>query len=348
MKKFLNENLNTLIKTQSKNNRGNSISPTTGFWIKRIFKLLIETLFITWAVFTLVFLLFNMIPGMPAFVQNAIQKIPETIDGEVNPAYTAAYDNAMAHIHADGSILNRYIWSIRGIFDGTLGISWDSGNPVSIGFWSRFATSVTIGFIAISFSFVIGIPTGIYLARRQNKYSDTLASVISVFSFSIPSFVIGLVIVGINFWLGLPVVFEYGNIYIYLLSALVISIPVGFAYTRYLRTSIRQEYGEQYVALARVKGISEKEILTKHILKPALFPIVNYLPFLVVGVFFGSITIESVFRIPGTGQMLIDAATKHDQSTILAITTLYTFFTVISFFVRDLLITFIDPRIKGE
>ena len=134
----------------------------------------------------------------------------------------------------------------------------------------------------------------------------------------------------------------------YIMPALIIAVPVGFGYSRYLRSSIRKEYGEQYVSLARIKGVSENKILWKHIFKPSLFPIVNYLPFVVIGALFGSITIESVFSIPGTGQMLISASLEHDQSSLLAITTIYTFFTVVSFFVRDLLIKFVDPRTRGE
>lgn len=341
MKNYYNENLNTLVKTQRKNNLTNYISPTMSFWVKKISKLLLELLLVTWAVFTLVFILFNLIPDKPQYMIEALGKASAE-------EYDQIEENLSQFFHINGSIFNQYFWAIKSMFDGTMGYSWTSAQPVSLTFWSRFGTSVLIGTISMILSLLIGVPTGIYLARRQNKFSDILASIISVFAFSIPSFVIALLIVGINAVLGLPLIFEYGNIYIYLLASLIIAFPVGFGYTRYLRTSIRQEYDEQYVALARVKGVSESKILTKHILKPALFPIVNYLPFLVVGVFFGSITIESVFSIPGTGKMLIDAALEHDQSTLLAITTWYTFFTVISFFVRDLLIVFIDPRVRVE
>ena len=197
-------------------------------------------------------------------------------------------------------------------------------------------------------SLAIGIPIGIYLARRESRFSDAIATFLSIISFSIPSFVFALLAVGLNNIFGVIIVFQYGNLYMLLLPSLIISIPIGFGYSRYLRSSIREEYKEQYVSLARIKGVKESKILTSHILKPALFPIINYLPFLVVGAFFGSITIETVFAIPGTGNMLIAAAVEHDQPALLAITIFYTIFMVISFFVRDLLITFIDPRIKGE
>ncbi len=339
---FENENLNTIVATQQKNNRFNFVSPGTKFWTKRLTKLLFELVFFTWVVFTIVFILFNLIPQDPIWLTNSIEKIE---DVEARDAIALAIAQ---QLHTDKGILNQYFWSIFVLFDGTMGLSWVDGTPVSLMIWGRFATSIIIGSTAVVLSLFIGIPTGIFLARRESKISDILASIISVIAFSIPSFVFALICVWINSTIGLPFVFSYTNIFMYILAALVIAVPTGFGYTRYLRTSIRQEYNEQYVALARVKGISEEQILSKHILKPALFPIINYLPFLVTAALFGSITIETVFSIPGTGKMLIDAALGHDQSTLLAITALYTFFTVISFFVRDLLITFVDPRIKGE
>ncbi len=341
--KFNNPTLNNVVRTQKKHNLFNWVSPTSAFWTKKILKLILELVLVTWAVFTLVFLLFNAIPGYPKAIVDLMG------DKDSDPALIQAKIDELKRIfHIDGSLFNQYIWAIRSMFDGTLGISWTTQAPVSLTFWSRFGTSILIGSIAVVFSLLFGIPVGIYLARRENKVSDILASLISVVAFSIPSFVIALLIVGLNSILDLPIVFEYGNIFMIILPALIISIPVGFGYTRYLRSSIRAEYNEQYVSLARVKGVSESQILTKHILKPALYPVINYLPFIVVGALFGSITIESVFNIPGTGKMLIDSALEHDQSSLLAITTFYTLFTVFSFFVRDLLLTFVDPRIRGQ
>ncbi len=342
MKQFKNENLNTIIKTQKKHNLFNWVTPKATFWTKKLSLLLLELIAITFVVFTVVFLLIHQMPGQP----KAINDILSSHNSE--PSKELAIKAKQAYYHIDGSLFNQYLWSIRAFFDGTMGISWSSAAPVSLTFWGRLGTSMVIGFSSMIFSFAIGIPCGIYLARRETRFSDISASILSVISFSIPSFVFALLSVGINKELDLPFVFEYGNVFMIMLPAIIIAIPMGFGYTRYLRSSIRSEYKEQYVALARIKGVSESKILTKHILKPALFPIVNYLPFLVVGAFFGSITIETVFAIPGAGNMLINAALENDQPVILAITIVYTIFMVLSFFIRDLLITFIDPRIRGE
>ncbi len=345
--KFKNENLNTVVASQRKNNMLNFVSPGAKFWTKRILKLLLEVILITWAVFTIVFILMNLpyMTGVQECMPTGVTEKLAHANAEEQAALTA---QLFQQLHIDKGYFNQYIHSIGSLFDGTMGLSWSSLQPVSNNLWSRLGISATIGFIGVVLSMLIGIPLGIFLARREGMLSDFTASLMSVIAFSIPSFVIALIMVLINSTIGLPFVFEYGNVFMFLLAGLAISIPVGFGYTRYLRTSVRQEYSEQYVALARVKGVPEDKILKSHILKPALFPIINYLPFIVVGAFFGSITIESVFAIPGTGKMLIDSALDGDQPTVLAITTLYTFFTVISFFVRDLLITFVDPRIKGE
>ncbi len=344
---YKNDILNKVVARERKSNLLNSVSPNARFWTKRIFKLILETILITWAVFTLVFILMNL-PYMLGLQEMMPSGIVEKLAHASEEEQAVLIASLMHQLHLDHGYLNQYLFAIKGLFDGTMGTSWDTLTDVSADLWGRLAISASIGFIGVVLSMCIGVPTGIFLARRQGVLSDFVASIMSVIAFSIPSFVIALILVLINSTIGLPFVFEYGNVFMFLLAGLAISIPVGFGYTRYLRTSVRQEYSEQYVALARVKGVSEQKILRTHILKPALFPIINYLPFVVVGAFFGSITIETVFAIPGTGQMLIQSALVGDQPTVLAITTLYTFFTVISFFVRDLLITFVDPRIKGE
>lgn len=337
--KFYKEDLQILVQKQRKHNLFNWVSPNSEYWLKTILKLILEIFLITWVVFTLVFILFNLIPGEPKLITDAKQKgDPQTI--------MALQD--LFHIGPSYGFFNRYFYALKQMFDGTLGISWTTGQIISDVFWQRLSISISIGALAIGFSALFGIPIGIFLARRETSFSDFIAAIVTLLAFSIPSFVIALLIVGINTAMGLPTVFEYGNIFMYLMPALIIAIPVGFGYSRYLRSSIRKEYSEQYVSLARIKGVSENKILWKHIFKPSLFPIVNYLPFVVIGALFGSITIESVFSIPGTGQMLINASLEHDQSSLLAITTIYTFFTVISFFVRDLLIKFVDPRTRGE
>ncbi len=345
--KFKNSHLNKVVSAEKKNNRTNSISPATKFWTKRILKLIFEIILITWVVYTLVFLLMNM-PYMLGLQKPVPAGLSASLQGVTGESAAAITQQVQHDLHLDKSYINQYFFSLSGMFNGTMGISWDTLNPVSIELWGRMLVSATIGFISIILSMIIGVPMGIFLARREGMLSDFLSSIISVIAFSIPSFVIALLLVFINYSIGLPFVFEYTNVFVYLLASLAIAVPVGFGYTRYLRTSIRQEYSEQYVALARVKGVREEKILRTHILKPALFPIINYLPFVVVGAFFGSITIETVFSIPGSGQMLINAALAGNQATVLAITTLYTFFTVISFFIRDLLLTFVDPRVKGE
>lgn len=344
---FLNENLNTLVRTQRKNNGLNFVSLGVRFWTKRIIKLLIEILLITWIVYTLVFILMNL-PYMLGIQEMMPAGVTEKLAHATEAEQEALQGQLFAQLHIDNGYFDQYLFSIKGIFDGSMGTSWKNLQPVSADLWGRLGISTSIGLIAVVLSILIGVPTGIFLARREGVISDLVASIISVIAFSIPSFVIGLIFVLINSTIGLPFVFEYGNVFMFFLAALAISIPVGFGYTRYLRTSVRQEYSEQYVALARVKGVPEGRILKAHVLKPALFPIINYLPFVVVGAFFGSITIETVFAIPGSGQMLIQAALNGDQPTVLAITALYTFFTVLSFFIRDLLLTFVDPRIKGE
>lgn len=336
---YLSEDIKTLLKKQSILKLSFiNLNPNTKYWTKKIIKLILSMIFIIWAVFTLIFLLINLIPGDPKIINDLIA-------AKADPAVIAIMRDMF---NLNDPFIVRYFKSIGDLFNGTMGISGTYGVPVSEILFEKLSLSFQIGFIAIAFSILIGIPTGIALARRKSFTSDLMSGVIAILAFSIPSFVIGIIFMYVSFLLGLPIIFEYGNWYTILLPAFVISIPVGLTYARYLRSSVREEYLKQYASLARVKGASEKRLLWSHILKPSLYPIIVYFPIIVTSVLFGSITIETIFSIPGAGDLMVNSSIEKDQSMLLALSVVYTFMIILAFFVRDLLIPMIDPRVRSE
>ncbi len=326
--------ISNLIKLERKNNFGNFISPQAKYWIKTLSKLVLQMLFIIWAIFTIVFCLVEAIPGDPKIVTDLM----------ASKADEATINATRDLFNLNDPFIVRYFKALGSLFDGTMGFSGSYGVSVSSILWEKIALSFQIGFFAISISIMIGIPLGVALARRTSKTSDVIAAIIAVLAFSIPAFVMAIIFLYISFLMGLPIIFEFNNWYMILLPAFVISIPVGFTYSRYLRSSIREEYEKQYVALARIKGLSESKVLTSHVIKPSLYPIATYFPIIVSAALFGSITVETVFAIPGAGNLLLTSALEKDQAMLLGISVVYTSMVVISFFVRDLLIQFIDPR----
>ncbi len=310
-------------------------NPKTASNFKLVTKLIAELLVTVFIVFTIVFILVNLIPGDNQIITSAKEKG----DAATIIAIEELFD-------LDKSGIERYFISLGNILNGSFGLSGTTGTDVGPMLFERMSLSIQIGAIAISFSILIGIPIGIFLARRQTSWSEALGGILSSLAFSVPTFVIGFLFMLVNYHLGLPIIFDYGNPFMYLIPALVISIPIAFTYTRYLRVSIRKEYQEQYVAFARVKGVSEEDIFWKHIFKSSLYPIATYFPITVIAAFFGSITIETVFGIPGSGEMLVSSVLSNDHNAILGLSVVYTILIVFGFFIREIIYILIDPRAK--
>ncbi len=337
--KKLDIQISTELKTFIKNNKRSLVTKfpkTTKYWTHSLIKLLITAIMISLAVFTIVFVLVNLIPGNPKIIDDLI----------ANKAAPSVVQAMKDSFYLNDPYIARYFKSLGDMFNGTLGTSGTYGVNVSSIIFSKLLLSFQIGSLAIAFSIIIGIPIGIALARRKTTTSDIVAASISVMAFSIPAFVFAILFMYISYLLGLPIIFQYGSWYSILIPTLVIAIPVGFTYSRYLRSSVREEYKKQYVALARIKGVSERRLLWSHILKPSLYPVATYFPIIVTMAIFGSITVESVFGIPGAGTFLVDSAVDKDQAALLAIATIYSIAIVISFFLRDIMVRFVDPRLR--
>lgn len=306
-------------------------------WGKIFTKLFLELIVITFLVFTIIFAITNAMDGDPKIIADAKgEKAPDEV--------ILALENMLG---VNDSWFTQYGNSLKGVFNGTFGQSWSTiGVSTSSIVLPQLMTSFSIGFIAIGLSIAMGVPIGIFLARREGKLISYASTFSSVIAFSIPSFIIALVLLVINYSLGLPVVFTYNSIFALLIPALAIAIPIGFGYSRHLRGSIKEEYTKQYVQLARVKGATESQVFRSHVFKPSLVPIVTYLPFIVISALTGVVTTEMVFAVPGSGSALVNAATQNDRNAILALSFFYTVVIILSFFTRDILLQFIDPKIR--
>lgn len=313
------------------------IPKQTKIWGRTITKLIIELVVVTFLVFTIIFAITNAINGTPKIISDAIaDKAPQEV--------ITALENKLG-LH--DSWMSQYGQSLSNIFDGTFGISWShNGMTTSQVIWPKMIVSIQIGLFAIGLSIAIGIPLGIFLARRKGTAINYTSTVTALIAFSMPSFIIALVIMTICYALGLPIVFSYGSLYSLFIPAFAISIPIGLGYSRHLRGSIKDEYSKQYVDLARVKGASESQVFKTHVLRPSLKPIVTYLPFIVISSLFGVVATEMVFAVPGSGTALVNAALDNDRNAILCLSFFYTIIILFSFFIKDLLLQFIDPKMR--
>jgi ABC-type dipeptide/oligopeptide/nickel transport system permease component len=152
-------------------------------------------------VFTIVFALVSIIPGNPQIIDDLIAaKADEGVIQSMRDLF-----------NLNDPFVVRYFKAFGDMFNGTFGMSGTYGVSASTIMLPKILLSFQIGFLAIAFSIIIGIPLGIALARRNGSLSDLMAGVVAIFAFAIPAFVVGIIFMFVSYVLGLPIIFEYGN-----------------------------------------------------------------------------------------------------------------------------------------
>lgn len=301
--------------------------------IRRIFTMILTLL----AISLITFILMHSIPGGPFTSERALS-------AEVEAALNAKYG-------LDDPLYIQYLNYMKGvIFQQDLGISFKkAGISVNEMISSGFKYSAIIGVGATLVIIVLGIPSGIYAALKQNRFSDRLLMVLATLGVTIPSFVLATAFLFIfSRILGWVPSFGADKWQGYI--GPVVSIA-GFslAYvTRLTRSSMLEVINSDYIKTARAKGLSEFQVIVKHALRNAMIPVVTYLGPMMAGIVTGSFVIEKVFAIPGIGSLFVAYITNRDYTVIMGITIFYSIILVVTVFIVDLLYVLIDPRIKYD
>jgi oligopeptide transport system permease protein len=217
-------------------------------------------------------------------------------------------------------------------------------------FWdSRFGYSVRLGVLALSFAIVVGVPVGVMAALRQNTAVDYISLLIATAGVSVPSFVIGIFLIIIfASWLGLisVVTRSWDGVRPWLLPALVLGFGTLSYTARLTRASMLEVLRQDYVRTARAKGLSERIVVNRHMIKNALIPVVTILGPALAGLVTGSFIIETMFSFPGVGRAFVEAIGQRDYSMIMGTTLLYVFLVSVANLSVDMIYTLIDPRIR--
>ncbi len=209
--------------------------------------------------------------------------------------------------------------------------------------------SYLFGILSMILAYCISIPSGILMARKKDKWQDRLGMAYINLMISVPSlaFIYFLKFVGMKF--GLPDKFPQfgaGDIRSYILPLLILALMSTSGTMIWLRRYMIDQSNSDYVKFARAKGLSEKEIFQKHILRNAIIPFVNGIPARIVLSISGSVMAESVFAIPGMGKMLPDSIRVFNNNMIITLTFIFTSLSVFSLMLGDLAMTLVDPRIQ--
>ncbi len=212
---------------------------------------------------------------------------------------------------------------------------------------SKIPYSLYFGLGAMAISLVLGISLGVLMAKSKSKIWDKLGTGFIVFINAVPAAVYYLFIqLYITDILKFPILFNKNNPVSWILPVISMSLSSIAAYAMWMRRYMVDELNKDYIKLARAKGVSEKDIMTKHVLRNAFVPMAQYLPTSLLYTIAGSIYIESLYSIPGMGGLLVDAIQRQDNSLVQALVVIYASIGIVGLLLGDLAMVAVDPRIK--
>ena len=301
--------------------------------MKRI-AFMILTLFI---ITTLTFFLMHTIPGDPLTVR--VQKnLPEQVRKNFEKKYGL-----------DKSVPEQYgIFLKRALTEGDLGESITyPGVSVSGRIKENAPISGSLGFKALGIGFLIGISLGIIAALNRGKWPDYLVMFLAILGIVLPSFVLATLLQFV-FCIkldALPVT-GWGEARNAVLPVTALCFGTIATYARYMRSSVLEVINSDYILTARAKGVSQGNVIRKHVFKNAFIPCLTILGPQIGGIFAGSFVIEKIFAIPGLGFFLVSAISDRDYPMIIATTIFFAFLFTLSQLIVDILYGIIDPRIK--
>lgn len=214
--------------------------------------------------------------------------------------------------------------------------------------FSKVGYSFVIGIIAVFFAYLIGIPLAISMARHKGKAVDKIGTAYIVFILAVPSLAYIYMFKAIGALMGLPTTFDMDSTskLMYVLPIVSLSLPSIGSLMQWLRRYMIDQMNADYVKFARSGGLSEREIFSKHIFKNASIPIVQGVPGSILGALTGAIITESVYVVPGAGNLLTRAISMYDNGVIVGVSFFYAILTVTSRILGDVLMSIVDPRIS--
>jgi peptide/nickel transport system permease protein len=249
----------------------------------------------------------------------------------------------------DRPLLVQYGYFMAGLARGDFGRSFYYRTPVLELYLSRLPNSLLLAVAAMSFSLLIGIPSGIIAAVRVNKWWDSAGKVFALLGLSMPSFWVGLLLIlFFSVFLGWLPSSGSGTAWHILMPAFALGWYFAAAHMRLTRSSMLDVLGSEYVKLARLKGLPEALVIGKHAFKNALIPVLTLAGINLVLMVNVAVVVETVFAWPGVGRLLYEGIAFRDFPVVQATVLLGGVMIVIVNLAVDLLYAVIDPRIRYE
>ncbi len=294
------------------------------------------TIPVLWLVATVTFFLMHAAPGSPWDAKNAGKRLDPALEASFNRQYGL-----------DKPLMTQYVIYLKNAAHLDFGTSYQQeGTSVFDVIMQGFPVSARIGVLALALAVVLGVPTGIIAALKQNTWADYTSLFAVTIGYTLPSFVLAiflLVIFAVDLrWV--PVLWTDWRSYI--LPAFVLGVGSAAFIARLARASILEVLSQDYVRTARAKGLKESVITMRHVVRNGMIPVITTLGPALAALITGTIIIENVFGAPGMGYLFIQSIVARDYPVIMGTTIFYAFIVVLGNLAVDLTYGIVDPRIK--
>ncbi len=307
------------------------------FWytIKRLLHSCITILIVV----TIVFLLVRMLPTDYYFTEEQLMKLPRTeLDEQLEAA--GLLDPPLVQLGRFYRQLARF----------DLGTSRRIQNsvPVTKVIGGKFVVSMRLGWISLAISMTAGVLLGVMQARFKESFWDHAGTAYTVFVRAVPALVsYSLVLVLGARVLHLPSMYSTRDVFrSSILPVFCLSFSSAAGNMVWMRRYMVDELNRDYVRLAKLKGLSTRSVMLKHVFKNAFVPMAQYLPQAVLLVTTGSLLVERFFSVPGLGPLLVDAVLRYDLNVVQVLVMMYSAMGITGVFLGDVLMTLLDPRIR--
>jgi len=278
----------------------------------------------------------------------------------LNPNVPAEVKQALREkFGLDDPVWQRYFRWLWAMLHGDWGFSFISRVDVDTLIWQRVPVTLAVIGMSQLLALCIALPVGIIAAVKPYSWFDRIASSLAFIGFSLPTFFTGLLLILVFSikldWL--PFVFRsdipetgwawwWANFKQAIMPITVLGLFQGASWMRYVRSAVLDVVRLDYVTTARSKGLAERVVIVKHVVRNALIPVVTLVALQMPAVFGGAIVTEQIFRIPGIGSLLIDAILRNDTPVIMAVTFVFSCLVIFFNLIADLLYGWLDPRIS--
>ena len=296
----------------------------------------------------IVFILAKMMPGDP-------------FTGLIKPNSSQATINHLKHVYGmDDPVPVQYLRWVKNLLHGDFGQSYIQHVSVSSLIADRAQNTFWLSLLSTLLLYGIAIPMGIAAGKHEGEWQDRAISIFNYVTYAIPGFVfylLGLWLFGFTLgWFpisgtvsanasGFWGVF-WSRLDHMILPAILYAIIATTGTVQYLRTGIIDNKVEDYVKTARSKGVPEKVVFDKHILRNSFLPIAAFLGNTITGLLGGSMIIETVFSFPGMGKLFLDSIGQRDYTTLTALIMIYGTLTLLGNLLSDIIMSLVDPRIR--